>query len=190
MNLKDIIAIADYIKEANEFIHKNRDTIFDQAIQKKITLIDFYKATSLLSSQSRSPFWEKFFIQVLGAKKVPSTDGCGDLLWNKKYFEYKISGVNTGNLLHAVQIRIWQKVDYIIHYISKDFKSYVFVLSHAQMLSELKLLKASSAHGTKEANAKNENVEFRFTINPDSNDFIRWVKNYKINVFANEGFGN
>ena len=49
------------------------------------------------------------------------------------------------------------------------------------MKEEVNLCKASSAHGTKATNKKKSNIERRFTVKQDTEDWERWVKKYLIN---------
>lgn len=173
----------NHIREMNDFVYKNKKHLKNEYIKGNIPSSDYFKITSLLSSQSRSPLWEASFIGKNGGKKIPSSKGKGDLYLNGKYYEHKISGVNAGNLLHMVQIRLWQNVDYIIQFIDDDFNVITFELTHNEMERELKLLKASAAHGTKKANLGNENIEYRASIDPDSDDFKRWINNYKTDKY-------
>ena len=87
-------------------------------------------------------------------------------------YEYKSSGYNQDNSVHMLQIRPWQNCDYIVQSIS-DNGAITYVLTH----SEMKLLKASRAHGTKVLR-NNENIEFRMTLKIDSDDWQRWINNY------------
>lgn len=183
MDLKQIINAIDFIVEARDYVSENKDKILKMALKGEISIPDFYRATSTLSSQSRSPYWEKFMIKYLKARKLKASENIGDFEWMGKNYEYKISGVNKGFLLHAVQLRLWQRANYMIHYVDRNYESWVFILSHEQMQKECELLKATAAHGTKEANDKNENIELRFTIDPNSKDMDRWKKNYTIKIF-------
>ena len=67
--------------------------------------------------------------------------------------------------------------DYIIQSISDDGAT-TFVLTHADMMLEMKELKATRAHGTKKALVDNENIEYRMTLKKDSANWDRWINNY------------
>lgn len=95
----------------------------------------------------------------------------------QKIYKYKSSGYNQDNSVHIVQISPWQHCDYIIQSISDDGAT-TFVLTHAEMMFEMKLLKASRAHGTKVLR-NNENIEFRMTLKIDFDDWQRWINNYR-----------
>lgn len=181
VNFKELIQIYDVI-------YKYKNAILKDFLNDKLNNQEFYSYTSLLTPQSRSPLWEKAFICKINAKKIPASAGKGDLLWENKYYEYKVSGLNAENMLHVVQIRIWQDVNYIIQYISKDFEVYTFMLTHSEMVDEIKQTGATAAHGTKKANISNKNIEYRFTIKKDSVSWKRWVKKYKTNLYEKYNF--
>lgn len=181
VNFQELIEIYDVIYQYKEAILKD---FLDYKLDNK----EFYSYTSLLTPQSRSPLWEKAFINKIGAKKVSASQGKGDFTWNNEFFEYKVSGLNAENMLHVVQIRVWQNVKYIIQYISKDFEVYTFMLSHDEMIEEIKKNGASAAHGTKNANKDNKNIEYRFTIKKHSESWNRWVKKYKTNLYKQYNF--
>jgi len=185
MKLEDILKKIDFyaLNEAQEYVYKNKKELMEKFIDSKIPSKTFYKATSILSSQSRSPAWEKAFILKNNAEKISSSLGKGDLLHKKIYYEYKISGRNVDKAIHVVQVRMWQNVSYIIQYITDYFDIITFKLSHDQMNDELEILKATAAHGTKKANKDNENIEYRFTIHKESKHMDRWVSKYKTNEF-------
>jgi hypothetical protein len=75
-----------------------------------------------------------------------------------------------------VQIRPWQDCNYIIQSISDDGAT-TFVLTHVEMMLEMKKLKASRAHGT-QALVNNENIEYRMTLKRNSAHWNRWINNY------------
>ena len=147
-------------------------TIEEQVISEQ----EFYKISSVLSTQSRSPLWENYFIKKHDCERVRKEEDRGDFKKNGRYYEYKSSGYNEDNSVHMLQIRPWQNCDYIIQSISDD-GAITYVLIHSEMMLEMKLLKASRAHGTKVLR-KNENIEFRMTLKRDSEDWNRWITNY------------
>ena len=149
-----------------------KDKLIDLTFKQVISEREFYKISSLLSPQSRSPMWEKYFIGKHDCEKVSRNEERGDLKKDGRYYEYKSSGYNQDNSVHIVQIRPWQECDYIIQSISDD-GAITFVLTHAEMMLEMEKLKAARAHGTK-ALVNNENIEYRMTLNIDSADWNRW----------------
>ena len=185
MKYRELIEKIDFeaIKEAKEYVYENKENISADYAKGNLPSPEYFKITSLLTSQSRSPLWEKAFIMKSGAEKVDAKDNKGDFLLNGIYYEYKISGPNKGDLLHMVQVRLWQNVSYIIQYVDPNFELVTFELTHEQMEDELKRMNATAAHGTAEANKNNENVEFRTTIAPDSEDMKRWMANYKTDKY-------
>ena len=141
-------------------------TIEEQVISEQ----DFYKISSVLSTQSRSPLWENYFIKKHDCERVNKSEDRGDFKKNDKYYEYKSSGYNLRNSVHLLQIRPWQDCDYIIQSISDDGET-TFVLTHAEMMLEMERLKASAAHGTKEVVADNKKIEYMMTVERDSADW-------------------
>ena len=154
-----------------------RKKLIDLTFEQVISEQDFYKISSVLSPQSRSPMWEKYFIKRHDCEKVNKNDDRGDFKKNGTHYEYKSSGYNQDNSVHIVQIRPWQNCDYIIQSISDDGAT-TFVLTHAEMMLEMENLKASVAHGTKTALVDNVTIEYRMTLHKDSADWDRWINNY------------
>lgn len=148
-------------------------TIEEQVISEQ----DFYKVSSVLSTQSRSPLWENYFIKKHDCERVNKSEDRGDFKKNGRYYEYKSSGYNQNNSVNMIQIRLWQKCDYIIQWISDDGAT-TFVLTRAEMESEMKKLKAGSAHGTPTALVDKKNKELKITLKRDSADWDRWINNY------------
>lgn len=153
-----------------------RKKLIDLTFEQVISEQEFYKISSMLTPQSRSPMWEKYFIEKHSCEKVNKKEERGDFKKNGRYYEYKSSGYNQDNSVHIVQIRPWQECDYIIQSIS-DNGATTFVLTHAEMMLEMKKLKAARAHGT-QVLVNNENIEYRMTLNIDSADWNRWINNY------------
>ena len=178
--LKDTIRyILDNIDNSRKVLSSAvsiKDKLIDLAFEQVISEQEFYKISSILAPQSRSPMWEKYFIKKHDCDKVNKNQERGDLKKNGRYYEYKCSGYNQDNAVHIVQIRPWQNCDYIVQSIS-DNGAITYVLTHSEMMLEMKLLKASRAHGTKVLR-NNENIEFRMTLKIDSDDWQRWINNY------------
>ena len=155
-----------------------KDELIDLTLRREISEQDFYKISSVLTPQSRSPLWENYFIQKHGCERVNKNEDRGDLKKNDKYYEYKCSGYNQNNAVNILQIRPWQKCDYIIQRISDD-GAITFVLTRAEIKLEMKNLKARPAHGTKTALEDNRNVEFGMRLKIGSADWDRWISNYR-----------
>ena len=154
-----------------------RKKLIDLTFEKVISEPDFYKISSVLTPQSRSPLWEKYFIRKHSCKKISKDEDRGDFKKNSRYYEYKCSGYNQDNSVNIVQIRPWQDCDYIIQSISDD-GAITFILKHAEMMLEMEKLKASRAHGNRTLK-NNENIEYRMTLKRDSADWDRWINNYR-----------
>lgn len=130
-------------------------------------------------------------ILELNATSVPSSIGRGDYLnKNGRYVEMKTSLLtDSSSLMNVVQIRPWQETDYHVALVDMrqdKVKTYSFMLTKEQMKKELTLLsnEGTSAHGTKNINLKNKNIEKRFSINPSLEDenFQRWLSNYQVDL--------
>ena len=184
------------IKDTIEFVLNNIDEyrnvlskvqaikphLVELVLAGEITERDFYKLSSLLNSQARSPMWEKYFIQKHQCRRIKRQEDMGDFEKNGKHYEYKCSGFNQDGSVHIVQIRTWQKCHYIVQSIS-DKKVHTFELSHEDMLREIDLLGASVAHGTRTSNIKNQNIELRMTLVKDSENWARWRRKYTTRSF-------
>ena len=182
IELKDTIRyILDNIDESRKVLNSVvsiRKKLIDLTIEEQvISEQDFYKISSVLSTQSRSPLWENYFIKKHDCDRVRKEEDRGDFKKNGRYYEYKSSGYNQDNSVHMLQIRPWQDCDYIIQSISDDGAT-TFVLTHTEMMFEMKKLKAAPAHGTKEVVADNEKIEYMMRLKRDSADWHRWINNY------------
>jgi len=157
--------------------------IFDQHREELLTFSwnDLVNPLQTLSSQKSSPFIEKKIILDHKLTRHNILDK-GDAYYHKntkKIFEIKHSFVKPGDKANLVQIRPWQKVGYLIYIFDlADDVLFKFEISRAQMHKELKSL-GSSAHGTKAANAENKNKERAIRISLLSEDFQRWINEYK-----------
>ena len=170
--LKNFSLINDKIK----WVQNNKENILQLVLQDEITELKFYKLTSLLSTQSRSVLWEKYFKEKNQYETVSKNENRGDLKKSNKYYEYKVS-LNDQINFRLLQIRIWQNCDYIFQFITFE-KIYTFQLTKEQMVREMKLCGANSAHGTKESNKNNENIEYTMMVKKDSDNWLRWVNKY------------
>ena len=174
--IRYILDNIDHSRRVLDSVVSIRKKLIDLTFEQVISEQDFYKISSVLSSQSRSPMWENYFIKKHDCEKVKISENRGDFKKNDIYYEFKCSGYNQDNAVHIVQIRPWQKCDYIVQSISDDGAT-TFVLTHAEMMLEMDNLKASRAHGT-QALVNNENIEYRMTLHKDSADWDRWINNY------------
>ena len=172
--------ILDNIDESRKVkmsVESIKDELIDLTLRQEISEQDFYKISSVLLSQSRSPMWEKYFIKKHGCERVNKNEDRGDFKRNGMYYEYKSSGYNQNNSVNMIQIRLWQDCDYIIQSISDD-GAITFVLTRTEMELEIKKLKAASAHGTKKALEFNKNKELRMSLKRNSAHWDRWINNY------------
>ena len=184
MNQIELKEIVEYVLENIEsvrhvvdYAYQIRNDLINLTLENEIGERDFYKISSILSPQSRSPIWQNYFIHKYDCTKIPARENKGDLKKNDKYYEYKASGYNRDNAIHIVQIRLWQSCDYIIQYIS-DKGAMTFLLTHENMQEEIGKLNASSAHGTQTVSQVNIYNELRMTIKLHSSDWDRWMQKY------------
>ncbi len=127
---------------------------------------DFFAAIAFLNAQSKSPKIEHFIRKKLQHNAVNSTEGKGDGEKSGIYYEYKISTTNKNEKINALQVRLWQKVDYyLLGYIDeKQFaKSRLYLVPHENMKNLCEQY-GTATHGTKDANNSNENVEMSLRI--------------------------
>ena len=178
---KTISYILDNIDESRRVLNSVvsiRKKLIDLTIEEQvISEQDFYKISSVLSTQSRSPLWENYFIKKHDCERVSKNEDRGDFKKNGIYYEYKSSGYNQNNSVNMLQIRPWQDCDYIIQSISDDGAT-TFVLTHAEMMLEMENLKATPAHGTRKALEDNKTIEYMMALKRDSTDWNRWINNY------------
>lgn len=175
--IRDILDNIDKSRRLKDSVKSVKDKLIDLTLGQEISEQDFYKISSVLTPQSRSPLWENYFIKKHDCEKVNKSEDRGDFKKNGGYYEFKCSGYNQGNAVNIVQIRPWQNCDYIIQSISDD-GAITFILTHAEMMLEMERLKASRAHGT-QVLVNNENIEYRMTLKRDSADWDRWISNYR-----------
>ncbi len=181
---KTIHAILDSIDKSRRLkdsVERVKDELIDLTFEQEISERDFYKISSVLTPQSRSPLWQNYFIKKHDCEKVSRDENRGDFKKNGTYYEYKCSGDNQNNSVNLLQIRPWQDCDYIIQSISDD-RATTFVLTHAEMMLEMKRLKASPAHGTQKALENNKTIEYGMRVKRGSADWDRWINNYRKDV--------
>ena len=160
-----------------EWIKENKKNIIELTLSNRISETNFYKITSIISSQSRSVLWEKYFMLKHKYDVVGRKENRGDIKKNETYYEYKCSLHDQINF-RLLQIRIWQNCDYIFQFITFE-KVYTFKLTKIQMIEEMKVCGCNSAHGTVVANKHNKNIEKTMTIKKDSNNWKRWIEKYE-----------
>jgi hypothetical protein len=174
--IRDILDNIDESRRLKDSAESIKDELIDLTFRQEISEQDFYKISSVLTPQSRSPLWQNYFIKKHDCERVSKDENRGDFKKNGRYYEYKCSGYNQNNSVNMVQIRPWQDCNYIIQSISDDGAT-TFVLTHVEMMLEMKKLKASRAHGT-QALVNNENIEYRMTLKRNSAHWNRWINNY------------
>lgn len=158
------------VLEKEKMIGKSRHAI-EKGLESDLqTLADFenaeefFQSIAYMTAQAKATRAEEYFIHKLGQIKVSASDDCGDGFDESTgfYYEYKISTTNKNQKINAVQIRLWQKIDfYILAYIDEDeFRnSKIYLIPHEDMIDLVETF-GSAAHGTTTANVSNQHVEF------------------------------
>lgn len=186
----------DFLKEAYANKHLIKSQIlsdtewgFDRPIE------EFIIGMTFINPQAYGSRIEKRVCKQFGFTKVKPVDNKGD--YEDSFgdsYEIKASIIETSanQNLNLVQIRPCQDVSYlciafcISHYQdnSLSVKTHSFKLAKFQLLDEISLMGASSAHGTKNANKDNKNIELRLSlpINEFNPHYIRWKERYKTNI--------
>lgn len=148
-----------------------------------------------MNAQTKSPKIDRFIHLKLNHEYIKSSLGRGDgySRAEDKYYEYKISTTNKDKNINALQIRIWQAVDfYILGYVDEEvFENYrLFKLSHEEMKNECVKFGLSATHGTREANLNNKNIELTFRLKMDfsNKEYLRFEKLYRDNDLEDKVF--
>ena len=175
--VRRVLANVERSRETIAAAYRVKGELIGLALENAIAEADFYRASSLLTPQARSPLWERYFIRRHQCRKVAAKSDSGDFEKDGVYYEYKASGYNQDDAVHIVQIRLWQGCDYVVQSVS-DAGATSFLLTHSEMGREVALCKGTSAHGTRTAIADNKNVEKRVTLHKDSEHWARWAEKY------------
>jgi hypothetical protein len=103
------------------------------------------------------------WIRDNGYHKVNSSKNCGDYKDMDSYVEFKVSYFSN-NKWTLLQLRPYQKIDrYDIMLIDKNYKYELYEIPKKQMDRLLKQY-GDVAHGTKDSNIENKNLEYRISI--------------------------
>lgn len=173
------------IREAQKIQNEIKQmSVTDKELGFDLPIRDFIMLMQMLTAQSYGSRIQNRFIKELGLKKVSAGENMGDCVDNMgDFYEVKCSIITVTNTrLNFVQIRPWQKIKgyfgIAIDTRVEPTRIEVYRLDKSQMEEECERMKASSAHGTKEANKHNENKELRFDLTIDQRDldYIRWQK--------------
>lgn len=176
-DIEFILANLDDTRRVIKHAYRIRKQLVSLTISGMLDERNFYRITSVLTPQSRSTLWQNYFRKKHRALKVKADQNRGDFEKNGTFYEYKASGFNEGNVLHIVQIRLWQNCDYVIESIS-DNGAVTFILDHQEMVFETEAVPATVAHGTKLVTDRSEHVELRMTLRRDSEAWDRWTERY------------
>lgn len=176
--IRYILKHINRLRDVVAAVYGIRNSLVDLTMRGDLSEPEFYKISSVLTPQSRSPMWERYFREKHGCAAVKKDQNNGDFEKDGKHYEYKASGYNADGGVYIVQIRLWQHCDYVVQSISDD-GAVTFVLSHAEMTEETKRLNATVAHGTKDISSVSRHVELRMTLKPGTEDWTRWMRLYR-----------
>ncbi len=108
---KTISYILDNIDDSRRVLNSVvsiRKKLIDLTIRRVISEQDFYKISSVLSSQSRSPMWENYFIKKHDCEKVKISENRGDFKKNDIYKAARAHGtqvlVNNENIEYRMTL--------------------------------------------------------------------------------------
>ena len=193
MAKSDKLSKTNFDRHAAIAAHKQKKIVKEQYSKKTwgldLSLEDLALVSATYpSAQQYGPKFEKWINHNMGWKNVKSSLGRGDSKIADKeiYIEQKWNirtDVGPGGLQH----RFWQDIQYYLygHVDDSDSENItvdMYLLTKEQVLKESKLLNAVATHGTKDANALNENVEFSMAVAYGSDDHKRWKDKYKITL--------
>ncbi len=159
--------------EANSLFYRNACGVLQKYIDKGKTSLDdieigkdFFIAIAFLNAQAKSPKIDHFIRKKLQHNLVNSNLGRGDGEKDGSYYEYKISTTNKDEKINALQIRLWQAIDfYLLGYIDEvNFnQSRLYLVPHDDM-KNLCDTYGKATHGTQTVNEENPKVEMTFRI--------------------------
>ncbi len=164
--------MSKYIELAKEKFNRKKTVDYELPLEDFVA--DCY---SKLNPCSYGVSIEEKIRKDFGFSKIPAKLDCGDLSFNGKNFEVKVSFLsNVTPTWCLTHIRPWHRLDYyLLCFIdcSNDFKPMFFVLPKVR-INQLKL---GSMAGTQKTNSENHNLELRVSINKSSKEFksiTRW----------------
>jgi len=145
----------------------------------------FIRKMRILTPQSSGSRIQNYIFRALGWTKINPLLNRGDVKNSLgQYFEVKVTIITSSNpCANIVQVRLWQDISghqiFVIDS-TNNYKVTHFTLSRYEMNQEVSLC-GSNAHGTKEANKLNVNIEWALRINWDETNEVynRWINKYK-----------
>lgn len=131
-----------------------------------------------ISSQSYGPLMQKIHIRHNKLEKVAATEDRGDFRRNKSYYEYKFTIQSSDGKTNFVQIRPWQKCDYVFEVLNLQNELELYYVPKRRLMQLVEEY-GGAAHGTKEANSSNKKVEY--ALRPTkNNDCWNDLQKYRI----------
>lgn len=141
------------------------------------------------SSQSYGPKIEKRIINDLEFKKIPQKKGEGDLeVTEKTQFplfnfnvgdksELKISFLSADGSWNLIQLRPYEKFNYYVFLLIDPINncSYEWFILKKEDVNNSNF-KLNAIHGTKESNKENKNIEYKLTVQKNSDTYTKLKK--------------
>lgn len=167
--------INEIINSLSKFKNKRTDKILDLPDD------EFYPYCYTLSSQKYGLYFQNRFQKQNNLEKVKSSEEMGDLKNKFKYFEYKMSYINSeSNSVNMVQIRPNHKYDYCIFQVADARDLSNIKLDGTYILSKNELLKEALVNGNNAAHGNKLSAqELRMTIKIGSEQWQRFQTEYK-----------
>ena len=86
--IRVILDSIDKSRRLKETVESVKDELIDLTLEEQeISEQDFYKISSVLSTQSRSPLWENYFIKKHDCERVSKNENRGDFKKNGRHYE-------------------------------------------------------------------------------------------------------
>jgi hypothetical protein len=152
-------------------------------------LIDFACASAAYASpQQYGPRWQKYMQHQCGWKEVKAELDRGDSLIEKLNLYIEIKATHCYDTKYGpggLQVRPWQNVNYYLYpwvdayEPTKNFNVKFYLLTKEENDKELEFF-GSITHGTKSANAVNQNLEYTMRVPKNSKGHKRWDDSYSV----------
>ena len=157
INLNDLTTLAKI--RILEYIERNKNT-FPKTGDFKTFLINTKFFTN---PQSYGIQIQNKWMRMFGYKSIAKSKNRGDYKDTDEYVEFKVSYLSN-NTWSIVQLRPYQDVDrYDIMLIDNKYNHILYKIPSDKMKSLIDKY-GDVAHGTKESNSDNKNIEYRITI--------------------------
>lgn len=148
----------------------------DRSVDYSLSIEDFIcQCYVKLTPNTYGTSIEERLRQELNATRVSASLGMGDYEYSRKYLEVKVSFLSSKTNSYCItHIRQWQRFNYyLLCFVDcKDNFKPNYYLLNKHVIHKMKL---GYMNGTPDANSDNHNVEFRITINNNS-EHMKMIK--------------